>query len=75
MQEFPSVSRLNRQRPLFHGYHKMVEKNECGDEDVSEERECARKAAFLIVRGSVDKCFLVRRIVVESSPDLFWKKK
>lgn len=52
----------------------MVEKNECGDEDVSEERECARKAAFLIARGSVDKCFLVRRIVVESSPDLFWKK-
>lgn len=54
-------------------YHKMVEKNECGDEDVSEEHECARQTAFLIAQGSVDKlCFLVHRIVVESSPDLFW---
>ncbi|ERE73182.1 serine/threonine-protein kinase D1-like protein [Cricetulus griseus] len=39
-QEFPSVSLLNCQRPLFHVYHKMVEKNECDNEDVSEKDEC-----------------------------------
>lgn len=40
-QEFPSVSRLNCQRPVFHVYHEMVEKNECDNEDVSEEDESA----------------------------------
>lgn len=59
---------------LFNAYHKMVEKNECDNEDVSEESGCAWQIAFLIMRGSANKCFL-HKIVVESLPDLFWKKK
>lgn len=76
-QEFSSVSLLNCWRALFHGCHKVLDKNECHDEDGSKKPECAGQIAFLIVRGSTGNVILFTKeahtLLFETFSNFCWK--